>query len=432
MLASVRKLDLIILLSIFIILCYALSIIWSIPVISLILPIIGIVIISLDSTKEFSNKKIQLLFMIIILIKVLFMIYQAEYKNLPMGGNDWSGYERHANELLNSSGDFLKLLFLSDVNIFSRIIAVIYYFFGNYIQLVNCFVFILSLSMVKYIHKVSMLLLNDKKLSNIIALVSSIWPISFIFSITVLRETPIQWAFIISVYCFLKYIKFGRLKYLIGLVVFSLIATIFHSGMIVVLLTYILLLSIYNVRERKISISILKILLFSILILLIWVSPVSELIMQKFNSVENTEDLIDRASYAAGSTNYVSNTPSNLLEILIQTPYRFIMFALSPLPWQINGASTLIAWLIDALPRLFLMYGLLIWLKRYKVNNDQSKLIKISIILIVIFTYIMFAWGTANYGTAMRHRAKIFPLEIIIMFWSFSLTKIKKRVNKHA
>ena len=89
-------------------------------------------------------------------------------------------------------------------------------------------------------YRVGLIFIKDKYfLSNVIIL-SLIWPINLIFSITVLRETPIQLTFIISFYYLLKYIKELKVRYIISALIYSIIATLFHSGMIVLVIIYIL------------------------------------------------------------------------------------------------------------------------------------------------------------------------------------------------
>lgn len=408
---------------------YSISIILEIPFFSLIIPLLLICKVTLTSMKEFSNKKSQIIFILVLLIKFLFMLYQAKYRNIPMGGNDWEGYNRHATTLLITSENFWQVFYIGDYDLFSRVIAVIYLFLGNHLSLINCFVFATSIGMVKYVRRISEIFIKDLRLSDLIALILMVWPINFIFSITVLREIPIQFALCLSVYCFINYILTTRMKYLLGIVVFSLIAAAFHSGMIGILPVYVLILAVFNVKKRKIDISLIKILISLFGLVIILSSPLGDLMLSKFSSIQSTDDLVEKTSYAAGRTQYVNTTPNNILDIFIQTPYRVIMFALAPLPWQLKGIDTLIAWLIDALPRLFLVYGIFTWIKRFKPKNPQFKIIKVCLILLIFVTYLLCAWGTANYGTAMRHRAKVFPVEVIIMFWSYSLNRGRSRVN---
>ena len=47
---------------------------------------------------------------------------------------------------------------------------------------------------------------------------------------------------------------------------------------------------------------------------------------------------------------------------------------------------------------------------------SSNKLYKLLSVSIVISTYLVYAWGTNNFGTAMRHRLKVYPMTIIIIY----------------
>lgn len=411
---------------------YLLSIIWAMPAISLTLPLLLLLAITLSTTKEFTNKKSKLLFLLIVLVKFLVLIYQAEYKNIPMGGNDWAGFHRHAITLLESSRNIGDVIVSGNVNLFSRVMAIIYYFFGAYLPLVNLFVFIISISLAKYVHRITMIITDyNGFLADKASLLASAWPISFIFSVTVLREIPITWAVTASVYHFIEHLTTKRVRHLSMAIVLSVIASAFHSGMIGVVVVYFLILSFYNVRREKRTVSPTKIIVFSLISIMILALPVGDLIMQKFSSIETTEDLIERTSYTAGRTAYVTSTPSNIFQLILQTPYRLILFALSPLPWHLRGVDTLLAWIIDTIPQWILLSYFLSWVVKYKPKDQRAKVIKQVLLLIILSTYVLNAWGTSNYGTAMRHRAKVLPLKIIVMTWYIMLNKMKGRMGSN-
>lgn len=398
-----------------IILSYLISLFWKVPVLPLSL-FIGLIWISIFiNTKYFQYEKSKLLFILIMIVKFLLLLYQSKYKNLPMGGNDWQGYHGHATNLLNSVDCFIELFFVGETNLFSRGMAIIYYLFGTHLPLINCIVFIISILQIKYIYKISKLVINKKQYIDRIIILTIIWPINFIFSITILREAPIQFLFTISIYYMIMYIKFGKMRYILLSVVYSIISAALHSGMIAITLTYILVFIGYDRETSKIKFNLFSITILLVIISILFTSGLLSPIMQKFESIENMEDLISKSGYVAGNTAYVSIVPSNPIDLLLQTPYRVIMFALSPFPWQVYSVGTLIAFFIEGIPQYLIMYCLYKYIFRFKDNTEEEKSIKKLIIYTIILSYIMFAWGTANFGTAMRHRSKFSSIMIIIL-----------------
>jgi len=169
---------------------------------------------------------------------------------------------------------------------------------------------------------------------------------------------------------------------------------------------------------------------FLIMVILIFTSPVAGLFTRKFNRVESFETLLEATPGIKGNTSYVSTMPSSPLDLITQTPNRVFQFALSPLPWQVYSFSTMLAWLIDGILRLWIITRMLKFFTRFKPVTPQDKVIKISFMLIIALTYFVFAWGTTNYGTAMRHRAKIFPIEIIVVYSIYEKVKVdSKNIN---
>lgn len=390
------------------------SVFWEVTMLPVLIFISCIWILIGTNIKYLSTKKSQILFIIIMLIKFLLMIYQAKYKNLPMGGNDWIGYNGHAINLLENSQNIIDLLFSGDVNFFSRIISIVYYVFGSNIEYVNCLVLLTSIIQIKYIYKISKMFIQDENTINNVILISIVLPINFIFSITVLRETPIQLFFIISLYHMLEYLRNTKLKNFILAILNSIIATIFHSGMIVIVVLYMGLFIAYKKSTKEIKLNLISLAIMVAILAVLFSSGLLNPLLDKFNGIQSVTDILEKGQYVAGNTAYVTKTPKNLVDLVIQTPYRFFMFSISPLPWQVKDVGTIIALVIDAIPQYFIMYFMINYILKIKYEDNQSKSIKIAMICIFIFVYIMFGWGTANFGTAMRHRSKISPMMIII------------------
>ncbi|MGL4796780.1 MAG: hypothetical protein ACRC1Y_02025 [Paraclostridium sp.] len=413
------------------ILSFLVSVFWEVPLFPVLVWICPIWILIGLNTKYFDTKKSQILFILIMLIKFLLMIYQAKYKNLPMGGNDWLGYDTHALNLLAESKNIIDILFNGDVNFFSRIMSIIYYFFGTHIQLINCLVLITSILQINYIYKIGKLFISDESIISKVLLISAILPINFIFSITVLRETPIQLFFIMSLYYIIEYFKNSKFKNFIYAIITSIIATMLHSGMIVIPILYIGLYMSYSKKTKEINFNIISIVAITFVIIALFLSGLLNPLLDKFNGIENINDILVKGQYVAGNTAYINKTPNNILELIMQTPYRFFMFSLVPFPWQVRDIGTIIALIIDAIPQYFIMYFTINYIMKIKCEDSNSRNIKIVMVGIFILVYIMFGWGTANFGTAMRHRSKISPMMILIAGKFIEYKKKKCVGNDH-
>lgn len=418
----------------------AISIITTIPIFSMtIISILSITLI-LSNLKKVTNRNLIFIYIFIIIIKICFLLYQVIYKNLPLGGVDWIHYDRFGKELLlEKGGNIFEILFLASDELFTKITAIIYQIFGINAEQLYFYIFISSLIVFNYINLLSNELLKDKIKAQKISILFMIWPIEFIHSITFLREMPIQMLFIISLFHFIRVINYKKIKDFILAMVFIIFATLMHSGMIGILLTYIFILIASNGRKGIDTLNNpFKIILFIVIITALLNSPLSTSLTTKFGNVDSLDSLIERKQQYGdigldATTNYITSIPENKKELIMQLPYLVTMFSLSPFIWQVKNFSTLIAFFIEGLPRLLLVIMLIKYFCSFKPVYPKEKQIKITFILIIILTYLIFSLGTKSYGTAMRHRAKIFPLEIILGYSALTMpkTKIKYKIDSN-
>ena len=406
----------------------------GIPIISMFIALIVIIFLIMVNLTLFMKKSNQFYYIILIFLKFIFMIYQTVNKNLPLGGVDWAYYHRFAEELVVvTNGDLIHIIFDLKFDLFTKTTAVIYSVFGVNAEQMHLFVFITSLITFRYIYLTAFELLQNKIKSETICLLFLIWPIEFIHSITFLREMPIQMLFIISLYNFIHFIKYKSLiKLVLSLVLIGL-ATLMHSGMIGILISYSLI-AFLAIQKTGIHINLLKKFMFVIILMAVLQSPLSEVFTAKFGNIDSIDSFVERGIQygdvgVEATTNYITAIPQNATELILQIPYLISMYALSPLPWQISNFGTFISFIIEGLPRLLMVYFMYKYFRKYKPVTFQERQIKATFLLILLLTYFIFSMGTKSYGTAMRHRSKIFPLEIILVYSAATMQKRKSSIH---
>jgi hypothetical protein len=130
--------------------------------------------------------------------------------------------------------------------------------------------------------------------------------------------------------------------------------------------------------------------------------------------METIEDVVrDPHQNDRANTTYLYHIPTTVEAFITQIPYRFIMFTLSPLPWQVYDIPTFIAWLFDGIFQLFFFFKIIILLFDNHPRSRFGRETKRVVLLVFFCVNFIFALGTADYGTAIRHRAKIFPMMMI-------------------
>lgn len=363
----------------------------------------------------------QVIYLLLFVIRIILLMYQSTYGNLPMAGGDSAVFHENAlNIIENSNNNIVNILIPSSTmenrgDYFERMVALVYYLCGARTQYIYYVSYIASEIVFYYINKLTKLLGGDVYIAAKTSLLFYIWPLEIVYSMDYLREMTMQCIFILSLYNFLSYLLKGKAVSMVNAFFLAYVCVGIHSGMAGVLAAYGIALAFYNRKTQKIEFSGAKILLVLSMVVIFMVSPLWNDVMGRFRNIDSMASLANSAmsNNIISTTDYISS-PSSSLGIVLQTPIRLFYFMVSPLIWQVRSAGTVIAMIFDGIPRLCLVYGIYnIFRKRNRMSSIERAIV-IVLLLVVLCSHLIFSWGTNNYGTAMRHRLKVFPAEIIL------------------
>lgn len=376
---------------------------------SIVFVVLNVRLISLIKIKKFV-----ILTLIANMIKLLLVFYQSQYKNIPMGGSDWVIYDEVAQKLL-LTGDIREVILDLDVNLFPKIVAIFYSIFGVDNKIIYYVVFLCALTTLVVFNKTVYLWTNNSYTTALFTFLIGIYPIQIIFSITFLREIPIQMLIILSFYHLTIFLKQNHLSNLLYAIMIAMLSSMMHAGTLAILLVYLLMMFMFNRKTKEIKIHTTSIILFLVTLLFLSKTPLWELMTQKFSNFDNISNLTDMINTDRGNTSYALEFGNGYLGVLLGSVYKFLMFVLSPLPWQVFNLETVIAFFIDAIPRYIILYQIVMYIKRNKEFRENNRTVLIIIVLIWFLVTLIFSIGTNNYGTAMRHRSKLYPIEFLML-----------------
>lgn len=385
--------------------------------------------------KAMCTKKQRLIYFVLFIIRIVLLMYQSTYGNLPMSGGDSAVFHENALNIINySDGNIIKILnppaiMVNRGDYFERLVALIYYFCGARTQYIYYFSYIASELVFYYINKIAKMLSGNSYVAAKTSLFFYIWPLEIIYSIDYLREMTMQCVFIMSIYSFLLYLIKQKTGRIIPAFILAYICVGIHSGMAGVLAAYGFVIIFYNRKKQRMEFSGAKMLLVAGVVIIFMFSPLWNEVMGRFREIDSMTDLMNSAksNTVVATTDYISS-PSSNIGIVLQTPIRLFYFMASPLIWQVRSMGTLIAMLLDGIPRLCLVCGIY---KNWKSKDEISKknqAVFWAMLIVVLCSHLIFSWGTNNYGTAMRHRLKVFPAEIIL-FSVFEACIMKENKN---
>lgn len=371
-------------------------------------------------------RKMTFIFLAILIYCGMSLVMLIEVKNsfIPLMGVDWKGFTQRAIDNLNSGKKGLALLLTNITNdLFAKVISVIFQIFGIYPGTVHCFIFFFSQLTLSCFFNLSLVLFHDIKRAQVCTFALSITPVYEIHSIAILREIPIAFLFSLSLICFFRYLKEGNALAFLTAILWSAVSAIFHSAMIVVPLFYTASLLFYLRKRKRIVFNVGNSITVILIFFLLFASPLGDLMMIKF-SQHDVLTTINNHITPDATTAYISEVPRSYSAMVLQTPYRFLLFELVPLPWHIRSIGTAISWVLDGTLRIFIIIRITILsFKIKKLDLAIEQRVFLYICLAIWFGFgILCGWGTTTYGTAIRHRVKVLPIEwLLVMFsWRYS------------
>lgn len=366
------------------------------------------------------NKKLITILIFSFGIRVLLLLldrYGYKYFILPGAGGDTQLFHLEA---LN----FPNIKFLD--NPYSYIVGIIYSLCEEQRIIAQYFNVLLSISTII----VTLKILDEFEISNkikyIIISILSFIPNYMILSVLLLRESIMIFLVALSLLKFIRWWKYnGALNY-INSIVFILLAAILHSGVIANAIGYIIIFILCNNRKREFKLnlkSISRIFIF-LIIFIVFYGQFSQIFLSKFGTIEDINDITYRTSVAeaGGSAYNVGGDVNSIGDLIKNSPIRMFYFIASPLPWDWRGLNDVISFVFSAM-FYFIIYIYAIKSIRLPIKNNIKKAIK-SLIIISLIGAFVFAWGTSNAGTAMRHRDK-FIVNYVVML-ALALEIIRK------
>lgn len=385
---------------------------------------IFIVLVSIYKVSK-GNKMICTILIIAFGARILLLLldlYGRDIFILPSSGNDTEMF--HAGALTFPNFTFEK-------NPYSYVVGVIYSFALKQRIIGQYFNLLFSMSTISICIKIFDEFKIDNKIKLLVTAIIAFIPNYMITSVILLRESLMIFLLAASLLNFVRWWKYNRIYNFIFSILLVLASSIFHSGVIANAAGYIITFILCNNKERKFRFtfkSTILVFIFSI-ILSIFFSGDSNLFMSKFGNIEELEDITYRSEIAvSGDAAYdVGGNVSSIGDFIKNSPIKMFYFLVSPLPWEWRGINDVISFVFSA---LFFIICYVYALKALnKVNYKNLEFIKVCLILALISAFI-FAWGTSNAGTAMRHRDKFLVNYIVMLALSLDCIKKNELINK--
>ena len=358
------------------------------------------------------------------LIAMFWDVYATNIFRLPNSGGDSEGFFSSAVIIASN------LQYISDNiygGLYAKVLGIIFAFtvperlVGQYINV------LLGLTTVVLLYKTLKLLQIDPKIIKRSIAIIAFFPNAIIFSGFFLREYMVTMFAMCSIYYFVTWYIGKNVKSILFSILFLLIASTFHSGVIGIIMGYAFFYMFYNHQLRKFSFGYktVGIFVFFLGMGIVVVSEFSNVFLAKFAALDEIEDIYATGSKSRGSSAYLSGLEiKSLTDLVLFGPIKMFYFLTSPLPTDWRGLGDMVAFCIDGL-----LYFWIIWYSIINIKTIKKNYLAIGLVIMLLSTSFIFGIGTSNAGTAMRHRHKILP-EIILLYAVVSSAKLGNIHNK--
>jgi len=357
------------------------------------------------------KNNIQNILIIAFIIRFVLLLVNNYIFILPQGGGDAIGFESRA--YLISISDYSEInlvdILSSGVRLYNLLISFVYYIIGRHPIILGLTNVSLGTYLVYLVYRATLLLWNNRTNAIKAAWFTTFFPLLMVESALILRELPIMVASMLGIISFIKFWKYNQKTKIFGFIIFTFIAALFHSGVLFIFIGYILFINF----QAKGSNFFTKIFSIALVVLALYIMNETGIGTNKIGgSFDKSIELLQkREQYDVhGGSHYPEwmRLSGNNMD-LVKIPVRYITFLFSPLiPWLVRSLWHSVG-LIDAILYLLMFYVILKNRKIFKFNETAK-----AVFVMILLTALVFSLGVTNVGTAIRHRAKIAPLLIVL------------------
>ena len=264
-------------------------------------------------------------------------------------------------------------------------------------------------------------LLPDTHLDRAVGWTLAFYPSVVLYSVLTMREAPIVLALSISIHLLLSWIATRRISFGLGAVAFMIVAQLFHTGMIGGTLAVLLIYSRVSLQSVTIRDNLRPLALFVVIattIGLLLFAVRTGVGLEKLWGLIRDFDIDFIAAWqsrtARGRGAYLPGVEMDTwFDLIWNLPLRVLFFLGSPFIWMVSQFRDLLG-LLDAIVLLYLAFRIVLDIKQRRLLTIDAYL---AVALVVASIVALFALGTSNYGTAFRHRAKVFPWLLLLYLY---------------
>ena len=365
------------------------------------------------------DKRIKLIILSGFILRIILVIIDVFVVRLVDAGTDDDGF--YASSINIYDNNYAG--FTGDVygGAFPKILSIVYYIIGSSRFSAQYFnVLLYAISSILFLKALTNFKVSQKYLT-IGMLIFCLLPNAMLNNSVLRRETAMGLCICASLFYVSKWQKNGHILFATLAVVFLALSSLFHTALILGVPILVIFFTLYDKEKQSVSFSITKVSKMLIILVCVIIASFGFLSMlkNKFTSVSGLEDVYAAANRARGGSVYLEEYEVNSIgQLILFTPLKLFYFWFSPVPWKFRGTMDIISFFLDVTIYIILIFRVL--------KARKGSFSRLAFVMFIILS-IIFALGTNNSGTAIRHRLSLLPFLLI----SYSIVETKREITKN-
>lgn len=300
---------------------------------------------------------------------------------------------------------------------YTYVLAVFYRLFGDYGRfMAQFFNVLLSFGTVALLYWALRMLKVSRKSLLVALSVVAFMLATVCLSGVLLREAWVQFFLMLSACCFIRWYLRGGVWNEVACMGATFAAMLMHAGCVGALAVYMFgFLVCRTWKTDGVRTYVLTVCVMVLFLLPMLVFP--ELLLAKF--VNAADSGLDIVPVVAGSTYLLWMQKLGVGLRLLLSPVRMFYLLFSPLPFDWRGLSDVAVFCIDSLVYIVLV----VLMFRPPLLGGAAQLKRFLGYAVLVLTFV-FALGTTNAGTAVRHRAKFLPVLVLAAVYPAKKTSV--------
>ena len=366
-----------------------------------------------------------------LVLRLVFLVVNLEVTTLPQGGADAKRFERDAWNIVEfGRADFVHYL-ESGSEFIVLVGSFIYSVTGRAPYVLGLIMVLLGVGVIYLSYRAALELWGDERMARIVAWSAALFPQLVLHSVLFLREIPVSFCLAAAALFAVRFVKRNDLAQAVLFAGCVVIGALFHSGVIFALPALLLGMMLARPRGQRGKAKYYAVNTAAALVLVgaVYTANETGFGLGKFGgSLEGALEQFEQQELhgTEGGAAYpewmrVRGGLSDAWKI----PIRFIALVFAPIvPLMVRSPGHLLG-VIDAALYMFLFWSLF---RNWGAIKKNRAVIILLVVLLTLF--LVYALGVSNFGTGIRHRAKMSPILLLLAAGLPYLRRRRRRERK--